>query len=374
MLLGPSATLAGRVLFASVDDAHPAAAWFKINDPVAEAERIRRLVGAGFLVRTRADADTRDARADDPGRREAALASGAQLVSTDYPEANPSFGPYHVRLPGGVVVRPNPVSLANGPAGVDLEELAPRGFEPFTAAELDHLNRRAVRAHERRRLAEASADYARLLELAPPLPLSPDQARVVAALCPRLRTVADEPFPLQDLVVIHHPSRPLIAYHLFWGDDIDFPEDNDPTDHEVVWVAYDPNSGRATRLSTYFHGQILSIPMPVGADRPLVAVEWGKHGSLPLNGGRLAVEPPALREHWRRLREVGTRLPDHPLARDWPKRFERDWDAYVRFDEDIDPQLLLEQSHRAWSTARANAVIDQHALSYNFAAKVEWPE
>jgi hypothetical protein len=48
-------------------------------------DRIRDLVGRGYVVRTRADADTREARADDPTRRRLALASGAQWVSTDYP-------------------------------------------------------------------------------------------------------------------------------------------------------------------------------------------------------------------------------------------------------------------------------------------------
>lgn len=37
-----------------------------------------------YLVRTRADIDTVDARKDDGARRDAALASGAQIVSTDY--------------------------------------------------------------------------------------------------------------------------------------------------------------------------------------------------------------------------------------------------------------------------------------------------
>jgi hypothetical protein len=113
--------LRGRVMFASVAEDRPAAAWMKVNDVARDFDRIQRLVRSGFLVRTRADADTAEARANDPSRRDKALASGAQFVSTDYPEPNPEFSPYQVRLPGGVVARPNPVSGDPALAGIDLE-------------------------------------------------------------------------------------------------------------------------------------------------------------------------------------------------------------------------------------------------------------
>ena len=101
--------LKGALLFASVGERHPAAAFFKINDPVRNFDRIQRLVKAGFLVRTRADADTVEARKNDPKRRDKALASGAQMVSTDFPVAVPAVSTYSVQLPGGAAYRVNPV-------------------------------------------------------------------------------------------------------------------------------------------------------------------------------------------------------------------------------------------------------------------------
>ncbi len=72
--------LEGRVLFVTApSEEDPAAAWFKCNDPQAEQERIRKLVKAGFLVRTRSDTNKPDAK-----MKEAAFASGAQWVSTDH--------------------------------------------------------------------------------------------------------------------------------------------------------------------------------------------------------------------------------------------------------------------------------------------------
>lgn len=117
--------LQGRVMFASVAESHPAAAWMKVNDAVGDFDRIRHLVRSGFLVRTRADADTAEARANDPSRRDRALASGAQFVSTDYPEPDPRLSPYRVGLPGGVVARANPVSGDPSLAGLDLETPTP---------------------------------------------------------------------------------------------------------------------------------------------------------------------------------------------------------------------------------------------------------
>ena len=110
-------SLEGRLLFVSVDWAHPAAGFMKRNDPVRGFGEIQKLVKEGFIVRTRADGDSKEAHAGDLSRAGKALASGAHFVSTDYPEADARVGRYEVKLPGGVVARANPVSGATGPAG-----------------------------------------------------------------------------------------------------------------------------------------------------------------------------------------------------------------------------------------------------------------
>jgi hypothetical protein len=75
------------------------------------------MVAKGILVRTRADADTVEARTGDTVRREAAFASGAQIVSTDYEREDPRWPGFITRLPGGGEARCNPV---NAPEGCDL--------------------------------------------------------------------------------------------------------------------------------------------------------------------------------------------------------------------------------------------------------------
>jgi hypothetical protein len=81
---GAHDSLKGRMMFGWFDEADPEAAFFNIDNPAKEYDRVRRLVAAGFMVRTRADADTVEARKHDGSRMTAALTSGAQMISTDY--------------------------------------------------------------------------------------------------------------------------------------------------------------------------------------------------------------------------------------------------------------------------------------------------
>jgi hypothetical protein len=115
------AALEGRLLFVSVPRDNPAAAWMKMNDPVQDCAQIQALVREGFLVRTRADAETRQARLNDPTQRDKALASGAQYISTDYREPNLAFSTYAVQFDNAIVARSNPINGVPSLAGIDLE-------------------------------------------------------------------------------------------------------------------------------------------------------------------------------------------------------------------------------------------------------------
>lgn len=107
---GNRRSLEGRVFFINTDEQSPAAAYLTLNDPLKDGGHIRRAVAAGFLVRTRADADTREARRNDTARRDAALAVGAQFVSTDYLWPDSRFpGGYRVPQRGEALTRCNPV-------------------------------------------------------------------------------------------------------------------------------------------------------------------------------------------------------------------------------------------------------------------------
>jgi hypothetical protein len=109
LYLAGHASLMGRVIFTNAEPGEPDCAFTEENDGTQEV--IAALVRKGYLVRTRTDADTKQARTNDTTRRDIALASGAQMLSTDYPASEPSqWSSYSVSLPGGVVARCNPVN------------------------------------------------------------------------------------------------------------------------------------------------------------------------------------------------------------------------------------------------------------------------
>lgn len=107
-------SLTGRAMFVDAPEDWPEAAIRIVNDPLAQGAYIRDLVRQGFIVRTRSDANTAEARTGDMSRFKAALDSGAQIISTDYYIKEEKFGQdFHITLPGKGVARCNPVLVAD---------------------------------------------------------------------------------------------------------------------------------------------------------------------------------------------------------------------------------------------------------------------
>ncbi|HTJ51313.1 MAG TPA: phosphatidylinositol-specific phospholipase C1-like protein [Cyclobacteriaceae bacterium] len=100
-----------RPMFVSVPENDSHAAFFILNEPLQQKDQILSLVKQGFIVRTRADAETREARTETYDRWEAAKASGAQLISTDYYVARLSpTGKFEISFDKGKYSRCNPVT------------------------------------------------------------------------------------------------------------------------------------------------------------------------------------------------------------------------------------------------------------------------
>jgi hypothetical protein len=105
-------SLKGRPIFGWYDTDQPEASVEIVGDPRTDGAKIKEWVKQGFIVRTRTDADTVEARANDHTRQQAAIDSGAQAVSTDYYPGAQTRGwskGFTVTLPGGVMERCNPV-------------------------------------------------------------------------------------------------------------------------------------------------------------------------------------------------------------------------------------------------------------------------
>jgi hypothetical protein len=104
--------LQGRVMFVNEAHGNVDAAFMIINDPEKDGNLIKEMVRKGYLVRTRADANTMEARMHNFKRFNAAMESGAQIITTDYYLPSQFFdSPYKVAFPGGGFIRKNPVTF-----------------------------------------------------------------------------------------------------------------------------------------------------------------------------------------------------------------------------------------------------------------------
>jgi hypothetical protein len=101
-------SLKGRVVFVNAQPGTPEAAALFRNNP--EDAAIPDLIKKGYIIRTRADADTKEARANDYSHFEAAKKSGAQIITTDYYKPSTFFkSGYHIKFDNGGYFRTNPL-------------------------------------------------------------------------------------------------------------------------------------------------------------------------------------------------------------------------------------------------------------------------
>jgi hypothetical protein len=121
-------SLKGRLMFAEGDSTNdPWAALFILNDPISDFDAIQSAVKSGYMVRTRADGEVSSIHNNDRSKLEKALASGGQLVSTDYPTKIAPYE-YELQLPGGTPARCNPISAPSDCQASDIEN--PAFIEP----------------------------------------------------------------------------------------------------------------------------------------------------------------------------------------------------------------------------------------------------
>ncbi|RZF61032.1 hypothetical protein EWE75_19910 [Sphingomonas populi] len=103
-------SLKGRMAFLRAEPGEDHAAFLMFDNALLRQAQIRDYVRQGYIVRTRSDIEAYEAKTNDLRRANAAFASGAQIVSTDFEHPGNAFGTrYVVRLPGGGVARRNPL-------------------------------------------------------------------------------------------------------------------------------------------------------------------------------------------------------------------------------------------------------------------------
>jgi hypothetical protein len=109
--------LEGRVVFPNAVPGEPNGAYRGRDEVLDLFGEIQDLVSRGYLVRTRSDIPLSTVTSGDTTLLDRSLASGAQMISTDFPSPGMSarYGTDFVaQLPGAVPVRCNPVNAPPG--------------------------------------------------------------------------------------------------------------------------------------------------------------------------------------------------------------------------------------------------------------------
>jgi len=236
--------------------------------------------------------------------------------------------------------------------------------------------------HAEGNLKLAGSYYQKAIAALSPEPITQEMRGAVLRYAPLLHVTDNEFFPLKDVVAVHHPRKPIIAYHLFWEDDYDFPDDYEPCDHEQMWVAYDRGNEQVTGVWAFYHGSIITTARAARManemnGRAVIRVQWGKHGSIPAGGEHVRLLKGTVLEDMRsayRQVAAGGRASNHPIKqRSWPTAYQGTWQDFMSFPVTVDSRDLLEDRDYIICSQLSNAVIQQYFLTYNFAAKYGWP-
>jgi len=204
-----------------------------------------------------------------------------------------------------------------------------------------------------------------------------DRHTLAIRFAPVLMLHADEPYRVVSVFAVFHPSKPLVAYHVFFEDDVLLAGRGKSLDHEIAWVEYDPVTLKATDVFTLWHRTVLRtdaclMDAKASGQRPRLDVQWGQHGLLPHGWKNLVTARPRLElaTHYELARYLN-RLPK-ASARDRAVSFRGSYGDYVTFDVRVDAADYI----------RADCVIEaprsreylNARLGETFLLKKEWPD
>jgi hypothetical protein len=203
-----------------------------------------------------------------------------------------------------------------------------------------------------------------------------DPSVLALRFAPRLYLHEDEPYGLEAVVPVLHPSKPIVAYHIFFESE-GLLVIGDKLDHEIVWVEFDPVTLKVMDIATYWHRTILRTNECVldarrSGQRPRVDVQWGQHGMLPFGWRRLRTARPRVEL----VMYYGLMHRIHPSGRDGTARrvhgFSGSYDEYLRFGTLIDTARYIENEDVIVAERPTKAL--QSCITGTFAEKKEWPD
>lgn len=204
-----------------------------------------------------------------------------------------------------------------------------------------------------------------------------DLCALARRFAPILMLHEREPYGVTEIFAVFHPVEPVIAYHIFFEDDVVLAGRGKPLDHETAWVKYDPVTLKTTEVFTLWHRTVLATEACVlnakaSGQRPRIDVQWGQHGLLPFGWETLTSARPRLeiRIHYevaRRLNRLAT-----AKARERDVSFEGIYADYVTFSVRLDTADLIDES-RVVKAGRSREFL-RARLGDTFLLKKEWPD
>ncbi|MGI9582349.1 phosphatidylinositol-specific phospholipase C domain-containing protein [Chryseobacterium sp. RRHN12] len=104
-------SLKERIMFLNSEPDDSFAGFILRDNAIVRQKEIQNLVKQGYMVRTRSDIETYEAKTNDFTRSKAAFSSGAQIISTDFFRSGNSYGTsYFVQPPQGKAYLNNPLN------------------------------------------------------------------------------------------------------------------------------------------------------------------------------------------------------------------------------------------------------------------------
>jgi hypothetical protein len=204
-----------------------------------------------------------------------------------------------------------------------------------------------------------------------------DLTTVALRFAPVLYLNPDEPFRVVAVIAVHHPSKPLIAYHIFFEDDVFMAGRGKSLDHEIAWVEYDPVTLKIADVFTLWHRTVLRtesclMDAKASGQRPKIEIEWGQHGPLPSGWRSLVAARPRLElaMHYKVVRYIN-RLPK-ASPRKPAVSFRGSYTDFLTFTGKVDAADYL--SERSVFKAEHSQEFLSSRLGVTFLPKKEWPD
>ncbi len=192
---------------------------------------------------------------------------------------------------------------------------------------------------------------------------------------PKFYLNSNEPGKLITVIPVHHPEKPIIAYHIFFDDDALFSGRGKVNDHEVLWVEYDPISYIVVDVPVLWHRTVIRtdsclLNAKSSDQRPRVMVEWGLHGLLPLGWDKLSIlrVNAEIRLHWILTKNVSKM----PGVQKNKVSFDGTFEEFITFNDYVDTREFIKSQNvivAEFSFEELKKRIDD-----SFALKKEWPD